>query len=62
MDEALRALIDTGQAIDFEMIEAMVQEASAPAQPTDVYIDDIDLERYDAMLDGWAFAAREVTP
>lgn len=59
VDDALRALIDTGQAIDFEMVEAMVQEASAIPQPTDVYIDDIDLERYDAMLAGWAFAARE---
>ncbi len=60
VDDALRALIDTGQAINFEMVEAMVQETSAIPQPTDVYIDDIDLERYDAMLAGWAFAAREV--
>ncbi len=59
VDEALRALIDTGQAIDFEIIEAMVQEGRALPQPTDVYIDDIDLERYDDMLEGLAFAARE---
>lgn len=62
VDEALRALIDTEQAISFEMVEAMVQEASAIPQPTDVYIDDIDLERYDDMLAGLAFAAREVAP
>ncbi len=56
VDGALRALIDSGRAISFETVEAMVQEAAAVPQPTDVHIDDIALERYDAMLDGWAFA------
>lgn len=56
VDAALRALIDSGQAICFETVEAMVQEATAAPLPTDVYIDDIALEHYDAMLDGWAFA------
>lgn len=61
VDAALGMLIDAGQAMDFETVEAMVYEAAAPAPVADIYIDDIDLERYDAMLDGWAFAAREVT-
>lgn len=56
VDAALQALIDSGQAIAFEVVEAMVQEAGAPPQRADVYIDDIDLECYDGMLDGWAFA------
>lgn len=56
VDAALQALIDSGQAISFEVVEAMVQEAGAPPPRVDVYIDDVDLERYDAMLDGWAFA------
>ena len=60
VDEALRALIDTEQTIDFEIVEAMVEQACALPQPTDVYIDDIDLERYDAILDGLAFTVREV--
>jgi ribosomal protein S21 len=59
VDEALRTLIDAGQTIDFELVEAMVQEAGALPHPCDVYIDDIDLDRYDSMLEGWAFAGRE---
>lgn len=56
VDEALRALIDSGQAISFETVEAMVQAATTIPPPTDIHIDDIVLEGYDAMLDGGAFA------
>lgn len=56
VDGALHALIGGGQAVSFEVLETMVQEASAPPQRVDAYIDDVDLERYDSMLGGWAFA------
>lgn len=60
VDEALRTLIDTGQTIDFELVEAMAQKANTLPKPTDVFIDDIDLSHYDAMLDDSDFSAQEV--
>jgi hypothetical protein len=60
VDEALRLLIDTEHGISFEIVEAMVREAQAVPLPTDVYIDDVDLERYDDILEGLAFVEREV--
>jgi transposase InsO family protein len=60
VDEALRFLIDTEQTITFETVEAMVEEATALPAPTDVHIDDIDLERYDTLLDALDLARREV--
>lgn len=60
VDEALRFLINTEQAISFEQAEALVHEATALPAPTDVHIDDIDLERYDALLDAFNVAGREV--
>ena len=60
VDEALRFLIDTEQAITLEGVEVMVDEATALPVPTDVHIDDIDLERYDTLLDGLNFALQEV--
>lgn len=60
VDEALRFLINTEQAIHFETIEALVHEATALPAPTDVHIDDIDLERYDALLDSFSFLEEEV--
>ncbi len=60
VDEALRFLINTEAAITFEMVEALVHEATALPAPTDVHIDDIDLERYDALFDALSFAEQEV--
>ena len=60
VDEALRFLINTEQAITFEIVEALVHEATALPAPTDVHIDDIDLERYDALFDALNFAQQEV--
>lgn len=60
VDEALRFLIDTEQAIGVESVEALVHEATALPAPTDVHIDDIDLERYDALLDAFNFMGQEV--
>jgi hypothetical protein len=60
VDEALRFLIDTEQTITVEGVEAMVDEATALPAPTDVHIDDIDLERYDALLDALNLMRQEV--
>jgi Mu transposase-like protein len=58
--EALRFLINTETAIDFEIVEALVHEATALPAPTDVHIDDIDLDRYDALFDGFNVVQQEV--
>ncbi len=60
VDDALRALIDSEQAISAETVETMVREAKALPVPTDVMIDDIDLERYDSFLTSIESLQREV--
>jgi hypothetical protein len=60
VDEALRFLIDTEQAISVYAVELLVREATALPAPTDVHIDDIDLDRYDALLDTLQFMEQEV--
>ncbi len=60
VDEALRFLINTEAAIDVEIVKALVHEATALPAPTDVHIDDIDLERYDALYDAFSLAQQEV--
>ena len=60
VDEALRFLIDTEQAISFHAVEALVHEATALPAPTDVHIDDIELDRYDALLDSFRYVEMEV--
>lgn len=60
VDQALRFLINSEQAITFEQVEALVHEATALPAPTDVHIDDIDLERYDALLDAFNVAQQQV--
>ena len=60
VDEALRTLIEAGQTITFEMVEALAQKAAVPPQPTEVHIDAVNLGHYDdAMLEGLAFAGQE---
>lgn len=54
VDEALRALLGQGRAIDFETVEAMAREASALPQVTDVTIPRIELSVYDTILVNWA--------
>ncbi len=60
VDEALRFLIDTEQPVSFHAVEALVHEATALPAPTDVHIDDIELDRYDALLDSFRFVEMEV--
>jgi len=60
VDESLRFLIDTEEAIRAETIETMVREATALPAVTDVTIDDIDLEHYDAFLTSLTFVEQEV--
>ena len=60
VDDALRALIDTEQAISAETVKTMVREASVLPAPTDVMIDDIDLELYDSFLTSIESLEREV--
>jgi hypothetical protein len=60
VDEALRFLIDAEQAVSFHAVEVLVHEATALPAPTDVRIDDLDLEGYDALLDTLHFAEEEV--
>jgi hypothetical protein len=60
VDDALRVLIDTEQSISAETVKTMVREATALPAPTDVMIDDIDLERYDAFLTSLESLEREV--
>lgn len=59
VDESLRFLIDSEQAIRAQTIETMVREATALPVVTDVTIDDIDLECYDAFLTSLHFAEQE---
>lgn len=61
VDEALRFLIDTEQAISMHAVEVLVHEATALPAPTDVRIDDLDLECYDALLDTLHFVEQEAT-
>ncbi len=59
VDEALRFLIDTEQAVSFHAVEALAHEATALPSPTEVHIDDLDLECYDALLDTLHFVEQE---
>ncbi len=59
VDDALRFLIDTEQAIDAHTVAAMVREATALPAITDVSIDDIDLECYDAFLSSLEYVDKE---
>ncbi len=60
VDEALRFLIDSEQAISFHAVQVLVHEATALPAPTDVRIDDLDLEGYDALLDTRHFVEQQV--
>ena len=62
VDETLRFLIDTEQGIDAQKVAGMVREATALPAITDVTIDDIDLECYDAFLSSLDYVQKEVRP
>jgi len=52
VDAALRRLIAAGSPIDCEAVAAHVQSGMAPAHARDVVIDAVDLDVYDALLEG----------
>lgn len=54
VDDALRVLIDSGRAIDFETVEAMVGKAGALPPPHAVNIPCVNLADYDTMLPVWS--------
>lgn len=50
VDEALRGLIQEGQPIRAESVEARIRSGYRPAPATDVLIADVDLGQYDTLL------------
>jgi len=52
VDDALRALIDAEQPITAKSVEALVKSGQTPPPVTEVRIDAVDLDLYDALLDG----------
>ena len=50
VDDALRRLIDTEEAITAAAVEALVKSGQEIAPATDVYIDPVDLDAYDQLL------------
>jgi len=51
VDDALRVLVDTDQAVSFEMVEAMVARRTALPSPTEIAVDPVALEAYDDLLE-----------
>jgi hypothetical protein len=52
VDDALRVLLDREQAISAEAVETLLRQAQALPLPTEVRIDDVDLNAYDALISG----------
>jgi hypothetical protein len=52
VDDALRHLIDQGQAITVEAVQAIVESGQKLPPPTDVTVAPADLAAYDTLLDG----------
>jgi hypothetical protein len=50
VDEALRTLIDTEQAIGFQEIETLVRATRTPQKPRDVCVAPVDLSNYDHLI------------
>ena len=50
VDDALRRLIDTEEAITAAAVEALVQSGQGIAPAADVQIDPVDLDHYDPLL------------
>ena len=52
VDDALRVLLDREQDISAEAVKTLLQQAQALPLPTEVHIDDVDLDAYDALISG----------
>lgn len=52
VDDALRLLIETGQSITADQVEALVRSGQAPPPATAVQIDEVDLGLYDGLFSG----------
>lgn len=52
VDDALRILLDREEDISVEAVEALLKGAQALPLPTEVHIDGVDLNAYDALLSG----------
>jgi len=52
VDDALRILIDAGQPITAQSVQALVKSEQTPPPVTQVRIDAVDLGLYDGLLDG----------
>ncbi len=50
VDGALRVLIDEGQGISFEAVEAMISAHAPTSSPTDITVEEVDLSVYDLLL------------
>jgi len=51
VDDVLRVLVDTDQAVSFEVVEAMVARRMALPRPTEIAVDPVALEVYDDLLE-----------
>ncbi len=49
VDGALKVLIDEGQAISFEAVEAMISAHAPTSSPTDITVEEVDLSIYDLL-------------
>lgn len=52
VDDALRVLLDREEDISAEAVEALLKQAQALPLPTEVHIDAVDLNAYDALISG----------
>ena len=51
VNEALRRLIDLDEMIDYEKVERIVKHHQQPPEPTDVYVESVDLNDYDLLYE-----------
>ena len=52
VDDALRVLLNREEDISAEAVERLLKQAQALPLPTEVHIDDVDLNAYDALISG----------
>ena len=57
VDDAIRLLLDESGAISFDAVNKIVMSGRKPLSPTEISIDDVDISRYDSLLDGRGLAS-----
>jgi len=50
VNEALRLLINLEEEVSFEKVKDFIDSKQKPAEPTDVYIEEVDINYYDTLL------------